>query len=133
MPVNDLYLLGILNSSVVEWYMKQISSTIQQGFIRFKRIYISQIPIPSFTPEQKKRMEELVKKCLSVNGQGSKVAQWSSEINELVYRLFDLSQNEKLIIEEGLETGKQHTKQKDLQEKIKRFLTGRDQFCPYPI
>ena len=44
--LDDLFLLGCLNSSTTAYYMKQISSTVQGGFLRFKNIYVKQIPIP---------------------------------------------------------------------------------------
>lgn len=38
-------LLGILNSKLVEWYIKKISPSIRGGYYRYKSIYLEQIPI----------------------------------------------------------------------------------------
>jgi hypothetical protein len=48
---SDLYLLGILNSSIAEHFMKHIAATKQGGYFEYKPVYISQIPIPQIAPE----------------------------------------------------------------------------------
>lgn len=40
LPVDEVYLLGLLNSNVTEWFIKHISSTIQHGFVRYKRVSV---------------------------------------------------------------------------------------------
>ncbi|MGE4296016.1 MAG: TaqI-like C-terminal specificity domain-containing protein [Campylobacterales bacterium] len=42
---DDLYLLGILNSSVIDFYMKQIASTKQNDYFEYKPMYLEQLPI----------------------------------------------------------------------------------------
>jgi adenine-specific DNA-methyltransferase len=46
-PRGSLYLLGILNSSVNKFFFPQICPKIRGGFMRFKSIYVEQIPIPN--------------------------------------------------------------------------------------
>ena len=46
-PEGTLHLIGILNSYVNKWFFPQICPKIRGGFMRFKSIYVSQIPIPS--------------------------------------------------------------------------------------
>ncbi len=46
-PVVDRRLLPILNSTVCEWYYRQISPMIQNGYFRFIAQYVSQIPVPT--------------------------------------------------------------------------------------
>jgi methylase of polypeptide subunit release factors len=45
-PTNSSYLLALLNSKVVRFYTKRISSEIRGGFLRWKKQYIVQLPIP---------------------------------------------------------------------------------------
>jgi methylase of polypeptide subunit release factors len=100
-PIEDYSLLAILNSSVTEWLMKQISSSIQNDFIRFKRIYLSQIPIPAATPEQQAAIEGLVQQILAAkqaNPQAN-VAALEAEINALVYQLYGLTAAEISLVE----------------------------------
>jgi len=93
-PGSDLCLVGILNSTVVEWFYRNVSPTIQQDFLRFKRIYLSQIPVPFATPAQRAAIEALVRKLLDAKGQGPQVAEWERELNALVYELHRLTEGE---------------------------------------
>jgi hypothetical protein len=45
-PVDDLYLLGLLNSSEVEDFYVELSAQVRGGYLRFFRQYVEQIPIP---------------------------------------------------------------------------------------
>ncbi|MFZ1240099.1 MAG: TaqI-like C-terminal specificity domain-containing protein, partial [Anaerolineae bacterium] len=103
-PIADLYLLGVLNSPVVEFYYRTISSTIRGDYLRFKRIYMYTIPVPDKpSSEELRTFEGLVQKLLHVQGQGSQVAKWEQELNETVYRLYDLTAEEIALIEAGKE------------------------------
>ena len=102
-PQENYYLLGILNSSVTEWFIQNISSSIQQGFLRFKRVYVSQIPIPTPEPERRADIESLVRRLLDAKGQGPQVEEWERELNELVYGVYRLNRREIAMIEDYLE------------------------------
>jgi len=95
----ELYLLGILNSVVTEWVLKRTASTIQHGFLRFKRIYLDDLPIPEATPAQRTAIESLVRELLDAEGQGPQVAEWERELNALVYGLYGLTGEEIAIVE----------------------------------
>lgn len=99
-PEADLYLLGILNSTVVEWFYRHVSPMIQQDFLRFKRAYLRQIPIPNAFPAQRAAIEPLVRNLLDAKGQGPQVAEWEQELNALVYKLYRLTNEEICIVEE---------------------------------
>jgi hypothetical protein len=82
-------LLGFLNSSIIQFFISQIFPAIRGNFRRFKSIYVSQIPIPTATEAEQKTIETLVQKCLEAKGQN--VGQWEQEIDEIVARLYGLS------------------------------------------
>lgn len=98
-PHGDNLLLAILNSSVTDWFMHQISSSIQHGFLRFKRVYTSQIPIPDAPPAERQAIEKLVRRLLDLRGEGAEVAGLEEELNERVYRLFGLTAEEIRLVE----------------------------------
>lgn len=98
-PTNDLYLLGVLNSSVVEFFYHQISSTIQQDYLRFIAMYMERIPIPDPTPDQRAAIEGLVRRLLDARGQGPQVAAWEAELNALVYQVYGLTAEEIKVVE----------------------------------
>ncbi|MEI6430038.1 MAG: N-6 DNA methylase [Pseudanabaena sp. ELA607] len=104
-PKNDLYLLGILNSSCVWTFLKNTCSVLgdaeKKGRLTLQSIYVSQIPIPTATEAEQKAIETLVQKCLEAKGQN--VTQWEQEIDAMVARLYGLSEEEMQIIK-GLNT-----------------------------
>ncbi len=99
LPTDELYLLGILNSSVVEFFYTQISSTIRGDYLRFIATYMEQVPIPDVTPAQRAAIEALVRKLLDAKGQGPQAAEWERELNALVYGLYGLTEEEIGVVE----------------------------------
>ena|GEM_PF-1843775 len=96
---DELFLVGILNSSAVSWFMKQIAAERAGGFIEYKPIYVTQIPIPDTTPAQRAAIETLVRKLLDAKGQGPQVAEWEQELNGLVYEVYGLTEGEIGVVE----------------------------------
>ena len=42
---NPLYILGLLNSKTLDFFLKQVSTTLRGGFFRYFTQYIEQLPI----------------------------------------------------------------------------------------
>ncbi len=99
LPTDGLFLLGILNSSVVNYFYRQTSPSIQQGYLRFIATYMERIPIPDPTPDQRAAIEGLVRKLLDARGQGPQVAAWEAELNARVYQVYGLTAEEIAVIE----------------------------------
>lgn len=101
-PLEDKYLLGILNSFVVWNYLKNICSVLgdaeQGGRLELRASYMSKIPIPKVEEKEKEVIEKLVEKCLNANGVNCE--QWEAEIDEIVADLYGLTEAEKKIIAE---------------------------------
>ncbi|MCP4702315.1 MAG: class I SAM-dependent DNA methyltransferase [Gammaproteobacteria bacterium] len=58
------YLLALLNSKVLFWFIKQIAATKRGGYYEFKPMYVSQLPIPLISSPEKKVIETLVEYIL---------------------------------------------------------------------
>ncbi|MBE9059263.1 Eco57I restriction-modification methylase domain-containing protein, partial [Sphaerospermopsis sp. LEGE 08334] len=93
---NEKYLLAIFNSQITQYIVSQNAAVRQGGFLEFKPMYVSQIPIPTATEAEQKAIETLVQKCLEAKGQNCQ--QWEQEIDEIVARLYGLSDEEMEII-----------------------------------
>jgi type I restriction-modification system DNA methylase subunit len=61
-----LYLLGILNSKVSEFYLKKFASTLSKGGYRYKKQYLERIPISRLN-KNKDKIIKLVRKILELN------------------------------------------------------------------
>lgn len=90
------YLLGLLNSTTLGWFIRQIAPTKQGGFYEFKPAYVTQIPITTAPEADRLGIEALVQKCLDAKGQG--VEEWEAEINDRVAHLYELTDEEMKII-----------------------------------
>ena len=117
---NDLYVLGILNSGVTDFILKQIASTRQGGYFEQKPMYISQLPIRRIDSEnlaEKLAHDEivrLVEKMLALQKERQSVrreddldrvrnlerqiAQVDAEIDRRVYVLYGLTDEEISIV-----------------------------------
>ena len=94
-PVSNLYLLGVLNSSSVWNYLRQTAAVLgdadKAGRLRLKRIYMQNIPIPTASDGDRAAIVQLVQQCLDAKGQGPQVADWEGEINERVAALYGVA------------------------------------------
>jgi hypothetical protein len=118
MPSSSRYVLGILNSNLMSYFLKSICAERQGGFIEQKPVYVSQVPIKEPTKEQEIEMTQRVEKMLQLNETlvkiGDKltderarieneIAKTDSEIDELVYRIHGLTEDERKIVEDSMQ------------------------------
>lgn len=93
---NADYILGLLNSKVLWWFIQKIAPTKQGGFYEFKPTYVSQIPIFKALKKDQAAISDLVQKCLK--SQNENVEKWEAEIDDRVAHLYGLTQQEIKII-----------------------------------
>jgi len=118
-PTAELYLLGLLNSRILDFYLKSIASTKSGGFFEYKPMYVSKLPIRTIgfdDPSDKAqydRMVKLVEQMLDLNKQLAdtreprsreqlqrRSAATDNQIDRLVYELYELTPEEIAIVEE---------------------------------
>nr|WP_200892364.1 Eco57I restriction-modification methylase domain-containing protein [Aliterella atlantica] len=91
-PVNDLYLLGVLNSTPTWVYLKNSCSVLgdaeKGGRLELRAIYINKIPIPKASATEQEAISKLVQKCLNAKGVGCEA--WEKEIDDRVTTLYGL-------------------------------------------
>jgi type II restriction/modification system DNA methylase subunit YeeA len=100
-PVEDLFLLGLLNSKLVLFYYGIISQVIQGGYFRFIYQYLELIPI-LVKVESKVRIESLVTEILTRKKENldADTISREAEIDQLVYELYGLNEEDIAIVEE---------------------------------
>jgi len=117
LPTNSKYVLGILNSKLISYFLKSICAERRGGFIEQKPVYVSQVPIKKPTETQESDMIKLVEKMLQLNEKllkiGDKltderaridkeITNIDPQIDDLVYTIYGITEDEKEIIEENL-------------------------------
>jgi TaqI-like C-terminal specificity domain/Eco57I restriction-modification methylase len=93
-PVNDLFLLGVLNSMYVWKYLTNACSELLGKSMELRGIYMNKVPIPQASETERKAISKLVQKCLDAKGVGCE--RWEREIDVLVGRLYGLEHNHDL-------------------------------------
>jgi len=90
----DLFLLGILNSTLAFQFLQLMCTVLgdesARGRVVLRPIYFSQLPIPYTSDKDKKRIEDLVQKCLNAKGIGCE--KWEKELDEIVTKLYGLKE-----------------------------------------
>jgi len=113
------YILGLLNSKLLDKYLKTVSSRFSGGYYAYNRQYIEQLPIRviDFSNRTDKtlhekmstlvsRMLDLNKRLIKVKADAEKtiferqINSINEQIDQLVYELYDLSDDEIKQIEE---------------------------------
>jgi len=105
---NSKYLLALLNSRLIDFYYRQISAQLGNGVIRSFTIYIEQLPIPEIPDTEQKPFIEKVDKIISITDSKSyledftkqvKVKEYERQIDQMVYKLYGLTDKEIKIVE----------------------------------
>ncbi|MBQ2831805.1 Eco57I restriction-modification methylase domain-containing protein [Methanobrevibacter sp.] len=113
------YLAGLLNSNVTKWIFKRISPHILAERLRFTKQYVSKIPIVDADMKDKNRIIQLSKDIISYynsfNSLDSTPAQkkildtqikvTEEELNNIIYRIYGLSDEEIAIIDGSYHEG----------------------------
>jgi|GEM_PF-54932 len=104
MITSESWLCAFLNSNLTKYLVGLSGAERQGGFYEFKPMYISPIPIPPATPEEKTRLATLATQCAAATAAGDKstLAAREHEINQLVHRLFHLTPQEIALIESSV-------------------------------
>lgn len=100
LPTEDKYLLGILNSKVVWHFLKSICVVRSGGFIEVKPQYFEQIPVPVVSEKEKKSIIALVDQILLGNVKGELISLLENELDQLIYKIYGLTEEEIKIIEQ---------------------------------
>lgn len=113
-PVDDKFLLSILNSKLVTYYYASISPSIRGGYLRFIRQYLETIPI-IINDKYKNVLASQTDLLLALNEElkisklpsnidqiKQRIEHSEDKINQLVYELYDLTEDEIKIVEESV-------------------------------
>jgi len=99
-PSSDKILLGILNSKTGWWLISKYCTAIQNGYQLIWK-YFSQIPIAKGNSVVNKQITNLVDEILTLKKQSptTDTTDLETKIDQLVYQLYELTEEEIIIIE----------------------------------
>jgi hypothetical protein len=94
------YLTALLNSKAVTFLFKSFYMGGELvGKIRYKKAFLEQIPIPTPTDLEEESIIEIVDKIISYKSESKSTTSLESEIDQLVYELYGLTEEEIKIVE----------------------------------
>ena len=94
------YLLALLNSKVVDWYIRQLGVSRNGGYFEYKPMFIEQAPIPIASKKIQDKIEWLVDKLLALYPNNA----IEKELDNIVFSLYDLSSEEIAFLDSKPET-----------------------------
>ena len=100
------FLVAMLNSRLMTYLyrIENSSMTLAGGYLRITHKTVAELPIPPATTADKARLSQLAEACAAAaqRGDDATVAVHEAEIDQIVYRLFDLTPDEIALIESAL-------------------------------
>lgn len=100
-PTEDLSLLAILNSELFDWYARRKYNKLPKyKSLAFTKQNMEKAPIAPGTESQKAELSHLVQQILDTPN-SPEVPNIEREIDQLVYKLYDLTSTEIALIEKG--------------------------------
>ena len=95
------YLLAILNSRLISWYMWSIAPNIGDAALIWGKAYVEKLPIPQIPKAEQRPFIELAQKITAAKAANpaADTHEWESEIDHRVYKLYNLTKKEIAIIE----------------------------------
>ena len=95
-------LLAILNSKVILFIMQCLSSSVRGGYMRWKKIYTKQLPIPIVSEDLSLRLGGLAREIMEARLAGLATEGLERAVDVLVYELYGLDLVEVGILEASL-------------------------------
>ena len=103
--LDTLFFIAILNSKLVDfWYSNYFENThMAGGYKRYDIPYLKQIPIKIVSLQKQKKIINLTKKIIEFKEKNREkdIKELENKLNKLVYKLYNISEDEINIIENG--------------------------------
>lgn len=95
----DKYILGILNSKLMQWVIYDLCPVKMGNARKYGLDYIKKLPISEGDSEIQNQIQILVDKVISTKKEFGDTTEIETQIDQLVYKLYDLTEEEIKIIE----------------------------------
>ncbi|TAF33795.1 MAG: type II restriction endonuclease [Cytophagales bacterium] len=102
--INLYFLLALLNSKIINfWYVNYFENThLSGGYIRYDIPYLKKIPLIIPADDLQNKVVKLVKQILAKKEKNEDTTSLESAIDQLVYELYELTEEEIKVVEGNL-------------------------------
>ncbi|MDR2663084.1 MAG: hypothetical protein LBC31_08820 [Treponema sp.] len=90
----DKLILGILNSKLADYYIRNLGVTRNGGYFEYKPMFISQLPVPDPEPEYRKIIESLVDEIVKCKKENRDISSLDVELNMYICKIYLLTGKE---------------------------------------
>ena len=97
---DNKYLLGILNSDVVKYYMSLIATELGEKGCRYFKQFVEKLPVPQVSEAEQANIAEIVEMMLQkkISNSSSDTSNLEREVNCLILNIYQLEKKEKTIV-----------------------------------
>lgn len=103
--INILYILGLVNSELLEYQHKRNAKQTGGGVYEYFPNTIERYPIELSDKKTRDDVVKIVKEILDKKNHGDDTSILENEIDKIVYRIYDIADNERRIIEGVIKNG----------------------------
>ena len=110
------YLCAVLNSVLARWFLSQVAPTSGMGTLRWKKVYVENIPVPEISAAKQRPFVRLVDRILEAKAADSNVdtSDLEEQIDWLVYDLYGLTDEETAAVADYFWDGSMSEDEEDL-------------------
>ena len=96
------YLCAVLNAKLVRWCLEGMAPTSGMGTLRWKKVYVEQLPIPRISNSSQRPFDQMIDGILRAlaHEPNASTADAEAEIDRMVYQLYGLTASEIAAVEE---------------------------------
>ena len=98
MPTDRMWLLPIINSSLIESLLCQLTNPLRGGFLRLIHQYVIQVPIIEPDNGTQNELEVLTHEILSLEDSPEQVEAIEREIDSIVFHVYGLAASERKLV-----------------------------------
>ncbi|OFY95547.1 MAG: hypothetical protein A3K10_00935 [Bacteroidetes bacterium RIFCSPLOWO2_12_FULL_31_6] len=98
-PFKIKYILGLLNSNLVNWFYTNQFTNQSTLTVNLSKEYLVQIPIANLNDKQQDKIVQIVDKVLEMKKSNKDSSSLEKQINEMIYKLYDLTEEEIKIVQ----------------------------------
>ena len=95
----DKYLLGVLNSKVADFYIRNLGVTRNGGYFEYKPMFVEKLPVPQISDTDKVLVIQLVDRILEMQKLGEDSTKLEAELNAILYAVYELNEAEIMFLE----------------------------------
>jgi hypothetical protein len=95
-------IIAVLNSKLLWFFLQNTGNVLRGGYFRFNTKYVISFPLPDFKKITIKVLSSHVEKVFEAKKLGEDTTNLENQIDQLVYQLYDLTEEEIQIIENSI-------------------------------